>query len=557
VNQLLEDRVRERFGVLPNFFRLASGDPSITQNLWGFAQFAYLDNPLPALFKERLFVYLSRFCEIRYCIARHVGFLVGLGRPAGDSTCLPQTVESVLPLLRFPLPHGDALTPMLSTCAALEKPVLSFPAPDSDGEQALFACATHTFLQTPDAARAHAALRAVMSPSAVEHLNVFLSFVRTAHYWTRLHPELCLEDDVNQLLTTHEALADCILNDPEARPDALSRRVAAELASLQELRNQNATMVKAYETLAVDHRHVKESLQDRETNLRELVSAIPAAVYACDAEGVIVYYNRQAIALWGGEPQLSELAWSFLNSRRLYRGDGTLLRGDEVPVKTVLATGLPVVNQELVLQRPDLSRIDLLVNIAPLRDAAGRISGAVNIFQDISEIRRAQQEREQLVNELERSNQELSQFSYAVSHDLQAPVRNVRALTQLLVKRNEAAPADAVHLACLIEKAAEGMERLVDSLLRYAQAGQGDIRRQRISADTVVDRVRGSLALLMGQARARILSGGLPTLDADPVLLEHVFQNLIANAIKYGQPGESPVVEIRGEPFEDGWAVCD
>jgi hypothetical protein len=77
----LENEIAKRFGVLPNFFRLASSDPKIASNLWGFAQFAYLDNPLPSLFKERLFVYLSRFCEIRYCIARHVGFLLGLDKP--------------------------------------------------------------------------------------------------------------------------------------------------------------------------------------------------------------------------------------------------------------------------------------------------------------------------------------------------------------------------------------------------------------------------------------------------------------------------------------------
>src|SRR5262245_61946529 len=87
-----EQSIAARFGCVPNFFRLTAADPQITANLWGFAQFAYLDNPLPSLFKERLFVYLSRFCEIRYCIARHVGFLVGLGRPAGDAHCLPQTV---------------------------------------------------------------------------------------------------------------------------------------------------------------------------------------------------------------------------------------------------------------------------------------------------------------------------------------------------------------------------------------------------------------------------------------------------------------------------------
>src|SRR5580658_5955905 len=99
----LNSEVAARFGHVPNFFRLASSDPTITRNLWGFAQFAYLDNPMPSLFKERLFVYLSRFCEVRYCIARHVGFLVGLGRPAGDWTCLPQQVEAILPLLRRPL----------------------------------------------------------------------------------------------------------------------------------------------------------------------------------------------------------------------------------------------------------------------------------------------------------------------------------------------------------------------------------------------------------------------------------------------------------------------
>jgi hypothetical protein len=79
MNTPLENEIAKRFGVLPNFFRRESSDPTIAKNLWGFAPFAYLDNPLPSLFKERLFVYLSRFCDIRYCIARHVGFLAGLG----------------------------------------------------------------------------------------------------------------------------------------------------------------------------------------------------------------------------------------------------------------------------------------------------------------------------------------------------------------------------------------------------------------------------------------------------------------------------------------------
>src|SRR5258706_3414888 len=99
MNTPLENEIAKRFGVLPNFFRLASSNPQIASNLWGFAQFAYLDNPLPSLFKERLFVYLSRFCEVRYCIARllsRIGpcclrFLL----PTGDSRVHPAFATTI------------------------------------------------------------------------------------------------------------------------------------------------------------------------------------------------------------------------------------------------------------------------------------------------------------------------------------------------------------------------------------------------------------------------------------------------------------------------------
>jgi hypothetical protein len=150
-------------------------------NLWSFTQFAYLDNPLPPLFKERLFVYLSRFCDVRYCVARHLGFLVGLGWPAGDADCLPQTVEAVLPLLRRPLARGEVLEPLLKVCGEQDSPIREFPPPDSEIELALFACATHVFLQTHDAVKAHAALRRALGPAELEYLNLLLSFIRTAH----------------------------------------------------------------------------------------------------------------------------------------------------------------------------------------------------------------------------------------------------------------------------------------------------------------------------------------------------------------------------------------
>src|SRR6202034_3859589 len=134
MNTPLEDAVAKRFGLLPNFFRLASSEPEITEKLWGFAGFAYLDNPLPSLFKERLFVYLSRFCEVRYCIARHVGFLAGLGRPSGDAQSPVQTVDEIIQMLEQRFPRGDQLLSVLDLRDSVKAPLKGIPSPGSEME---------------------------------------------------------------------------------------------------------------------------------------------------------------------------------------------------------------------------------------------------------------------------------------------------------------------------------------------------------------------------------------------------------------------------------------
>src|ERR1700733_15173432 len=228
----LDKSIEERLGVLPNFFRLASETPEIIEKLWGFAQAAYLDNPLPSVFKERLFVPLSRFCAVRYCIARHVGFLVGLGRPAGDSTVRTQSITDVVKLLRRPFPRGPELQDCLLLCAACPAPVAEMPAAGTQMEDAVFVLAAHVFLKTSDYLLCLDALSRLFGPTRLQYLLLLLAFVRAAHYWTETHPEIAVEDDIKQLLATHEALAECILNDPEAS-DSVSQALLNELPALR------------------------------------------------------------------------------------------------------------------------------------------------------------------------------------------------------------------------------------------------------------------------------------------------------------------------------------
>ncbi|SDJ55926.1 PAS domain S-box-containing protein [Paraburkholderia steynii] len=229
----LVDEVRQRFGVLPNFFRLTPENPDITAKLWGFACFGYLDNPLPSLFKERLFVWLSRFCEVRYCIVRHVGFLVGLGRVAGDACCIPQSVEEILRLVRRPVPLAGSLQTCIERCSSLKEPLSVMPQPDSELEWAMFACATHMFLRTSAESACSDALRRALGPAQTENFLLLLAFIRTAHFWTELHPELKFEEDIQHLLVTHRELGQCLLDDPASELGNTSQSLLAELDSLR------------------------------------------------------------------------------------------------------------------------------------------------------------------------------------------------------------------------------------------------------------------------------------------------------------------------------------
>lgn len=201
------DQVAKRFRLVPNFFVSAPDAPEIVERLWSFAAAAYLDNPIPTLFKERLFVFLSRFCPIRYCIVRHCGFLVGYGHSAGDPTAGTQTIEQVLKLLRD-------LEPIYGSLEGTNKPV-DWPAPDTEIEDQLFALCTLMFVNPMQSGRALNALRHALGGKRCEYVLALLAFIRTAHFWTLVHPAIEMEEDVKQLLNGHKELAALLLQEPD------------------------------------------------------------------------------------------------------------------------------------------------------------------------------------------------------------------------------------------------------------------------------------------------------------------------------------------------------
>src|SRR4030095_11883587 len=138
-----EAEVLAPFGILPNFFRSAQAAPELIQQLWGFAIAGYLDNPMPSVFKERLFVWLSRFCPMRYCIVRHVVFLRGHNHchAAGDSAAIPESIEEVVRLLRRPSPWQREMELVYVLLEGLNATIETWPGACRELEDAIFACA--------------------------------------------------------------------------------------------------------------------------------------------------------------------------------------------------------------------------------------------------------------------------------------------------------------------------------------------------------------------------------------------------------------------------------
>ena len=113
-------------------------------------------------------------------------------------------------------------------------------------------------------------------------------------------------------------------------------------------------------------------------------------VYSCDASGVIQYYNNRAAELWGRRPLVGDTDERFCGSFALYRADGRFMPHEHCPMAEVLSGKAPgVFDAEVHIQRPDGSRVVVIVNIAPMIDDGGDIVGAINSFYDVNDLKDA------------------------------------------------------------------------------------------------------------------------------------------------------------------------
>ena len=218
-------------------------------------------------------------------------------------------------------------------------------------------------------------------------------------------------------------------------------------------------MAQALEKREMERQLAEETLQTRDNMIRE-IPLLPAAVCVCDQSGAVELYNRTAVELWGCEPPNGQAGRRFCGSFRMFHPDGTPMPHSESPTAEVLRTGVPLRNRELVVARPDGTRVPVLANVVPLRDAEGSLIGAVSCLQDITERKRAEEKLQESNDKLQFLSRRLVESQETERRHIARELHDEVGQTLTVAEMNLQAVVQSPHQAPVTRRLKESLQAL-------------------------------------------------------------------------------------------------
>jgi PAS domain S-box-containing protein len=300
------------------------------------------------------------------------------------------------------------------------------------------------------------------------------------------------------------------------------------------LRDKAGTL-RGFSEFSHDRSESKESV----AKYRGLLEAAPDAMVVVNQSGEFVLLNAQAEKQFGygrdeliGRKVKNIIPEGF--AERLI-ADGT--RSAAEALAQQIGTGI-----ELSGRRKDGSEFPIEIMLSPLEGVEGILVTAA--IRDISVRKKSEEQLVKTVEELKRSNDELQQFAYVASHDLQEPLRMVASFTGLLAKRYKGRlDSDADEFIAFAVDGCNRMQGLIQDLLTYSRAGTTGKTLREISGANALHKALTNLRATIEESGALVTYDSLPTIRTDDTQLAQVFQNLIGNAIKY-RSAEVPHVHV-------------
>jgi len=322
-----------------------------------------------------------------------------------------------------------------------------------------------------------------------------------------------------------------------------------------------------------ERQRLVRELETEQARLQAIIASAPEAIVVADENGQILMTNPAADQLYA-HPEGCVMDAPSCALFQFCQTDGTACVPGDQPLLRSAKEGETHRNVEMVLAWPDGRHRDLLVNTAPIRDREGHSSGAVGLFQDITQ-RKQTEEKVRKLNleladyvrevsertfQLEAANKELEAFSYSVSHDLRTPLRAIEGFARMLREDyTQKLDEEGLRLLEVIRTNTQIMSQLIDDLLALSRLGRQEIRAQEIDVGGLVTSVFGELRLQNPGRQMELVLQLPPPAFGDRNLINQVLINLLANAVKFTKPREKTIIEVSGwtEGKENIYSIKD
>jgi PAS domain S-box-containing protein len=305
-----------------------------------------------------------------------------------------------------------------------------------------------------------------------------------------------------------------------------------------------------------ERKRAVEELQILSSRNEAILAAVPDIIMEVNNDKVYTWANKAGLYFFGYDVLGKEAAFYFEGEQKTYDIVDPMFAGSEDTVYV-----------ESWQRRRDGEKRLLAWWCRILKDRNGIVTGALSTGHDITEKKTAEEEIRELnrtlelrvqqrTAQLEEANKELEDFVYSVSHDLRAPLRSISGFAQIIDRRHKASlNTEGQHYFDNIVTASRQMGDLIDDLLNFSRLGNRAIKSETVSLENVFKIAVTTLSDQIEKTGARVqLPKQMTDIWGDLTLATHVFINLFENALKFGKPDESPIIDV-GVDVEDQYVT--
>ncbi|MBL4903701.1 MAG: DUF3365 domain-containing protein [Desulfocapsa sp.] len=317
----------------------------------------------------------------------------------------------------------------------------------------------------------------------------------------------------------------------------------------QSVSNRTVELRKTNEVL---DRRIKEQ-QDIEASLVsindefiQIFNSAPDGMYVIDRKFNIIRANRAYCKLTGKSTEE-------VQGRKCYEiFSGSPCHTEDCPLARIVR-GAERIEVEIQKTRDDGKVIPCIITATPFREPGGKFTGIIQVIRDISNWKKIENSLSATAEHLKARNMELEDFTHVISHDLKEPLMLIQAFSdRIRTKYAKNLTEKGIGYLERIESSSKRMEHLIDGLLTYSRVSSMASPFERVELKTIINSVLDDLAVKIEQTHASIhIDNALTAIEADPLQIRQLFQNIIGNSLKYHHRERAPEITIKRIFFPD------